>query len=117
MGAAETLIQTALVGEAVDDGPAIVLVLDEDGRYLAVNAFACHTLGYTREELLRLRVADVARGPETSRRFEEMRAQGALRGTALLTRKDTTTVEFDYRAARTRVAGLDVFVAVGFVAG
>lgn len=34
MGVSEPLIQTALLGEAVEHGPAAVFVADEHGRYL-----------------------------------------------------------------------------------
>ena len=62
MPAAEVLIQTALLGEAVEGGPALVFVADEQMRYIAVNQFACQALGYTREELLGLNVPEVAEG-------------------------------------------------------
>jgi PAS domain S-box-containing protein len=115
MGAAEALIQTALLGEAVDAGPALVFVADEDMHYIAVNRRACDVLGYTREELLGLTVADVAREPATSREYDEMLARGFRDGDAVLTRKDGTTVPFAYRASKTKVAGLSLFVSVGFV--
>jgi PAS domain-containing protein len=45
MPAAEVLIQTALLVEAVEAGPALVFVADEQMRYIAVNQFACQALG------------------------------------------------------------------------
>jgi PAS domain S-box-containing protein len=110
------LIQTALVGEALDSGPALVFIADEDMRYIAVNQFACTELGYSRDELLALRVSDLAQEPDTAVEYDEMLARGFRHGTALLTRKDGSTVPFFYRASKTRVAGLAFFVAVGFLA-
>jgi PAS domain S-box-containing protein len=115
MGAAETLIQTSLIGEAMDTSPALVFVADEQMRYIAVNQFACSALGYTREELLALSVPDVAREPGAPAEYDEMLARGIRHGTALLTRKDGSRVEFFYRAAKTKVAGLSFFVAIGFL--
>jgi PAS domain S-box-containing protein len=115
MAAAEVLIQTALLGEAVETGPALVFVADEQMRYIAVNQFACTALGYTREELLAMHVPDVARDPGTPAEFDEMLARGIRHGTARLTRKDGSTVEFFYRAAKTKVAGLSFFVSIGFL--
>ena len=115
MPAAEVLIQTALLGEAVEDGPALVFVADEQMRYIAVNQFACRALGYTREELLALHVSDIARDPGASAEFDQMLARGIRHGTAVLTRKDGSTVEFFYRAAKTKVAGLSFFVSIGFL--
>jgi PAS domain S-box-containing protein len=115
MTAAEALIQTALLGEAIESGPALVFVADEEMRYIAVNQFACEALGYTRDELLALQVPDVAQGPSTPAQYDEMLVRGIRHGTATLTRKDGSTVEFSYRAAKTTVAGLGFFVSIGFL--
>lgn len=114
MNVADTLIQTALLGEAVDNGPAPIFVADETRRYVAVNRAACDLLGYTREELLALRVDDVA--PNIPR-WEEMRSNGSLAGTADLKRKDGTMVPFSYIAGETVVAGMPVYVSVGSGSG
>ena len=116
MSVAEGLIQTALLGEAVDVGPALVFVADEEMRYIAVNSRACDVLGYTREEILRLSVPEVAREAGSGTEFDQMLARGFRHGTAVLTRKDGSTVELAYQARKTRVAGLELFVSVGFVA-
>jgi PAS domain S-box-containing protein len=116
MGVAEALIQTALLGEAVDAGPALIFVADERMGYLAVNTRACDALGYTREELLELTVADVARGAEAGSTFDEMLVRGFKYGTTTLTCKDGTELPFQYRASKTTVAGLELYVSIGFVA-
>lgn len=113
---AEALIQTALLGEAVDDGPALIFIADDERRYIAVNECACRTLGYTRDELLALRVDEVAQEPEASTEYDEMLVRGFRHGTTMLTCKDGKTVGFLYRASRTQVAGMTFFVSVGFVA-
>jgi PAS domain S-box-containing protein len=115
MGVAEALIQTALLGEAVDAGPALVFVADERMHYIAVNRHACEVLGYTRDELLELTVTDVAREATSPAEYDQMLARGFRDGEAVLTRKDGSTVPFAYRATKTKVAGLDLFVSVGFV--
>jgi PAS domain S-box-containing protein len=113
MGVSEPLIQTSLLGEAIENGPSSVFVADENGKYVAVNQAACSLLGYTREELLSLHVSDVARYTEASEEWSEMRQAGTHLGTSTLTRKDGTTVEFSYVAGATIVAGMPVFVSVG----
>ena len=114
MSAAEVLIQTALLGEALDTGPALVFVADEEMNYIAVNESACRELGYTREELLKLRVTEIAQDAQAGSQYDEMLARGSRDGIAILTRKDGTTVEFAYRATETTVAGLPLFVSIGF---
>ena len=116
MSVAEPLIQTGLLGDAIDSAPVAVFVADDSMRYIAVNAYACRLLGYTREELLKLRVSDVARSPEADREYREMISEGARAGEAVLTRKDGTEITIHYRAAMTTVAGMSAFVSVGWVA-
>ena len=116
MGVSEPLIQASLLGEAIENGPAAVFVADEHGKYVAVNQAACLMLGYTREELLGLRVADVAQYSEAAEEWTEMRRAGTHAGTSSLTRKDGTLVEFRYLAGATIVAGMPVFVSVGAAA-
>lgn len=116
MGVSEPLIQASLLGEAVEHGPAAVFVADEHGRYVAVNQAACKLVGYAREELLKLRVVDIVHPEDDRDPWNEMVAQGALRGTATLRCKDGSTVEFRYVAGATRVAGMPVYVSVGAAA-
>ena len=56
MSTSEPLVQSVLLGEAVEHAPVAILVADDEMRYVAANATACELLGYTREELLQLRV-------------------------------------------------------------
>ena len=109
MNVADSLIQASLLGEAVDNGPAAVFVADEFRRYVAVNRAACRLLGYTREELLAMRVDDVA----DVAAWSEMERNGQLVSTADLRRKDGATVTFSYVAGETVVAGMPVYVSVG----
>ena len=113
MGRSEPLIQTALLGEAIDAGPLPVFVADETMTYIAVNRAACDWLGYTREELLGKSVDEVADYDEASEEFSDMVIEGTRAGTSQLRRKDGTTVTFRYRAGTTTVAGMTVYVAVG----
>ena len=74
------LVQKSLVGEALEHGPVAVFVAGDDGRYLAANAYACELLGYTRSELLDLRVPDVAVDPDAQINYLEMRRTGLANG-------------------------------------
>ncbi len=115
MPGAREIIQTGLLGEALDPGPALIFIADDDMKYVVVNQLAANVLGYTREELLALRVTDVVRSPTAAEEYARMLAQGRLIGTAVLTRKDGSEVTFHYRASSTRIAKLEFFVSVGFV--
>ena len=116
MGVSEPMIQASLLGEALENAPMAAFVADENGRYIAVNRAACAMLGYSREELLTLRVTDVARYDEARAEYQEMTQEGSMAGTTVLTRKGGETVEFTYVAGATVVAGMQVFVSVGAAA-
>src|SRR5687767_4169287 len=110
MSVSEPLVQASLLGEAIDPGPIAILVADEEGRYVAVNQFACDMLGYSRAELLGLNVADIARGAGASAALIGPRQH---EGVEELVRKDGSTLHFRYLARETRVAGMTVYIAVG----
>jgi PAS domain S-box-containing protein len=111
----QPLVQASLLGEAIDRGPALVFVADEEMRYVAVNQYAADVLGYTRGELLALRVSDVAAQPDAGRAYADFVARPEAAGVTTIRRRDGTEIAFRYAARETRVAGLTVYVAVGFV--
>lgn len=111
-GVSEPLIQASLLGEAIDHGPAAVFVADDDLHYIAVNESACDLLGYSREELLALKVTDVARYDGAEVEFADFVAHRARAGHAVLAHKDGSNVPVEYRASETTVAGMRFSVAV-----
>ena len=115
LNAAQPLVQASLLGEAIDAGPALVFVADEEMRFLAVNEAACYALGYDREALLGMRVTDIARGPEVELEYARMVATGQATGRSHLVRNDGSPLVIDYRAAAVTVAQMTLYVSVGFV--
>jgi PAS domain S-box-containing protein len=113
-GVAEPLIQASLLGEAIDHGPVAVFVADDELRYIAVNEFACALLGYSREELLGLRVTDVAQNGSAGADYADFVAHRARDGESRLVRKDGSEVAIAYRASETTVAGMRFSVAIGW---
>jgi PAS domain S-box-containing protein len=109
---AHDLVQKSLVGEALDSGPVAVFVADDDGKYLAVNAYACDLLGYDREELLALRVPDVAADEAAAENFETVQRQGRHVGTTALRRKDGSELPMHFRAGQTTVGGMALYIGV-----
>ena len=105
-------MQTVLLGEAVEHAPVAILVADDEMRYVAANATACELLGYTREELLRLRVPDIAQYPEAEGEFEAMIATGELMGRTTIRGKDGVSRSLRHRSSETKIAGLAYYVAV-----
>jgi PAS domain S-box-containing protein len=97
----------------MDDGPVVVFVADEQMRYIAVSRRACELLGYTRDELLELKVTDVAVYDDAAQEYAELVGKGVRSGRSVLRRKDGSEVGFRYRASTTTVARMTVYVAVG----
>ena len=77
-----------------------ILVTDEARRLRDANAAACALLGYTREELLRLRLEElVARDLDwTKQEFARYRSEGEWHGEIELRRRDGSTVPVEARA-------------------
>ena len=111
MGVSEPLIQTSLLGEAIEHAPVAVFVSDEQGQFVAVNQAACVLLRYDRGELLQLSVSDVSSGGGAQEEQGSERRIGVR--TSTLTRKDGSTVQFTYATGATSVAGMPVSVCVG----
>ena len=108
----EPLVQSVLLGEAVERAPVAILVADDEMRYVAANVTATELLGYTREELLQRRIPDIAGYPEAEGEFEAMMATGELAGRTTVTCKDGTKLSLRHRSSETRIAGLAYYVAV-----
>jgi PAS domain S-box-containing protein len=113
LSVAAPLVQIGLLGEAVEGAPVAVLVADETGRYVAANSYACDLFGYAREELLRLRIADLVTDPDVEAHYAHFVAIGYDEGTMDAVRKDGSEFRFRYRAGETTVAGLPYFVSIG----
>jgi PAS domain S-box-containing protein len=114
--ASHALIQTGLVGEALEDGPVTVAVTDEHGRYVAVNRHLCDLLGYEREELLGRRLGELSglSEAEVLAGYDRTRAAGEVEGRLRVLRKDGTPLVLRYRAKATRVGGMEFVVGVGW---
>jgi PAS domain S-box-containing protein len=108
-------VQQLLLAEALDTAPLLVFVADEQMRYVAVSQTACDVLGYTRSELLQLRVTEVAVAPEAGELYETMLHLRRQEGSTPIRAKDGRLIPFFYNARATTVAGMQYFVSVGFV--
>ncbi len=85
----KTILQTAIDG---------FWVADTEGRILEVNAAYCKMIGYSREELLRMRIADVEAAEtqeETKRHIEKIIAEGADRFQTRHRRKDGAIIDVE----------------------
>ena len=105
-------MQTVLLGEAVEHAPVAILVADDEMRYVAANATASELLGYSRDELLRMRITDIASYPEAEGEFEAMIHSGELIGRTVVTLKDGSRRSLCHRSSEIKIAGLAYYVAV-----
>ena len=114
MSVAETFVQLGLLGEAVDGAQVAVLVADEHGAYVAANRYACEMLGYTRDELVTLRVQDViVVDDDVDAHYARFVNEQRERGTITLRRKDGSTFPYRYAAGKTNISALTYYVSFG----
>jgi PAS domain S-box-containing protein len=106
-------LQRTLLGEAIDEGPALVFVADEEGHYVAVNRQACEILGYSRRQLLTMAVPEVAVAPDAPELYAAMLKQGHLEGTTPIRCSDGRILAFRYWAKAVKVGGIDYWISVG----
>lgn len=109
---AEALVQDVLLGEAVANAGYLVLVADEDMRYLAASDAACKLLGYTPEELTQMHVPDIVEETDADDRYREMTKAGHQHGRITLVTKDGRRIAARYEAYETRVARLPYYVSI-----
>lgn len=88
-----------------------MLVADDDARYVDANPQAEVLTGYTREELLQLRVMDLTPDTVLERGrpvYQEFLRQGQMSGEYTLRRKDGSLVPIEYAAVRTGGQSLSI---------
>ena len=109
------MLQMTLLGEAVEHAPVGVFVFDEQGRYVAANAYACEQLGYTRDELLELRIGELAVSkPEALQEYERVVKGEDTDGVTQALRKDGSVVELRFRARETTIAGMTFYIGIAW---
>jgi PAS domain S-box-containing protein len=104
-------IQQVLLGDALEWATDFgAFVLDEHGRYIAVNDFACRLVGLSREEILGLEI-----GAFNAHLVDEYAAvlDGDRRGGEThVVRADGERVDLGYRVSTTRVGGMPFLVVI-----
>ena len=110
MGRDNAFIQSTLLGEAAELAPIGVFVVDDTFAFIAVNRYGCEMFGYERDELLKMRVSDLAvRGrEELEADYRTLMRDGILEVEAPVRLADGTIRTIRYRSYRSRIAGLDV---------
>ncbi|MDQ3857631.1 MAG: PAS domain-containing protein [Actinomycetota bacterium] len=93
----------------------LIFVADEAMNYIAVSDYACDVLGYTQEEILGLRVTDIAIETRAARDYRRMVEAGWLVGQARLRCKDGMEITMRYRAGETELDGKTAYVSVGWI--
>ncbi len=76
--------------------PIGIFEVDENGEYVDVNPFACEMVGYSRDELLDMSVADLAPeedDPEEIPSFAEVRETGEMRTESVILHKEGDQID------------------------
>lgn len=108
------MVHQTLLGDAWDNAVVAVAVFSDDGRYLACNSAFCRLTGYTREEIVAMRVGvDLAVEPAANTKlFEEIVGEKRAIGSGGLKRKDGTAITVNVWAIETRVSNLPYFIVL-----
>lgn len=115
---AEDLINQTLVGEAWVNAALPMLVVDDDGHYVATNASACELTGYSHTELLALRAGRDLAGDEASTEiYRALERHRRMQGKKLVRRKDGTLVRCRYWGVRTTVGKMNYFILMLWASG
>ena len=110
-----SLIHQTLLGDAWEHAAAAISIFSDDGRYIACNRAFCELSGYTRDEIVQMRVGvDLAADGRNMQLFEDIVGSGRTRGGGGLKRKDGVVVEVDVEAIATTVAGLPYHIVLYF---
>lgn len=83
-------------------------------RYLTASDAACALLGYSREELRKMRVPQVCEEERARTLYQEMLRSNHQRGRVVLVCKDGRRIPAHYEAHFTRVAELPYYVSILF---
>jgi PAS domain S-box-containing protein len=106
--------RAAVLATAVDAAPVCLFVADREMRYRAVNAYACELLGYSEQELLGMRVSDIATYDEAPREYAAMMKTAYLRGVSTLRCKDGEELVLSYIAGELELEGETLYVSIGY---
>src|SRR4051812_38560258 len=106
-GKADQLVNQTLVGEAWVNASLAMLVVDDDGNYVATNDSALELTGYAHDELLNLKAGQDLAGDEPSRRiYRALEREQRMQGKKVIRRKDGELVRCRYWGVRTTVGRL-----------
>ena len=110
----DPLIQHALLGEAVDNGPAAIFVMGDDRKYVAVNETACRLLGYERSELLALDPSEVVPESDVEAHLDQLDRTGVLEGRVQLRAKNGDLIPVRYWASAASAAHMRFWISIAF---
>ena len=109
-GAEEAQARFRALFEGVPDA---ILVIDAEGRYIEANAAVCEMLGYALDEILAMRIGDLAPEPETARvHFARLEETPEWRFESELRRRDGTMVPVEVWSRRLDLAAGPIGIAV-----
>ena len=114
-GDISALVHQTLLGDAWENATAAISVFSDDGRYIACNHAFCELSGYSRDEVVQMRVGvDLAADDRNRELFRDIVGGREPRGAGGLKRKDGTVVEVEVLAIATTVAGLPYHLVLYF---
>ena len=108
-------MQSTLLGELLENAEIGALAVDE-GHYVAANEYACELLGWQREELIGRRPGELHPLSELPSQYAEILRGKRSGGQVTITTKTGEPLDLCYRAVPTRLAGMELYIGLFWLA-
>jgi len=104
------MVQGTLLGEAALTAEVAALLANESGQYIAVNDEAVRLTGYTRSDLISVRMGSLGADESSRALFRQISRREKLQGEKLIKRQSGDVVPCRYWAIPAKVTGIHYFL-------
>lgn len=115
LGLRERIDATSLLAALLERSSTPMFVADDERRYIEINRAACELLGYSRDELLEMKIEEISSPelrPRAAEMFEEFKTAGTLSGPYTVLTKDGDEVSVHYSATANVMPGIHLSICL-----
>lgn len=115
LGLRERIDATSLLSVLLERSSIPMFIADDERRYIEINQAACELLGYSRDELLEMKIEEISSPelrPRAPEMFEEFKAAGTLSGPYTVITKDGDEIAVHYSATANVLPGIHLSICL-----